>query len=115
MSTNLHGRLEDLWKLIAVYQPEMTVLEPKLRCFIPDYIPAVGDIDPMLKVGLCAKDRVELSFGVMVICDHAMLRFKVPEPSPLPAKMDPRLGFRFLDEPNIEQSDPTSRMVWAKQ
>ena len=33
-----------------MYQPESMKPEPKLRCFIPELIPAVGDIDPMLKV-----------------------------------------------------------------
>ena len=32
------------------YQPDVQALETRLRPFVPDFIPAVGDIDAMLKV-----------------------------------------------------------------
>jgi intraflagellar transport protein 46 len=32
------------------YKPHNIELETKMRPFIPDYIPAVGDIDPFVKV-----------------------------------------------------------------
>ena len=48
---------------IHSYQPEQIVLEPQLKCFVPGYQPAIGDIDPMIKVYI----RV-LSIGSMDTC-----------------------------------------------
>ena len=39
---------EVLWRFS--YTPQVVELENKLKPFIPDYIPAVGDIDAFLKV-----------------------------------------------------------------
>lgn len=36
--------------LLLRYSPQMIDLEHKLKPFIPDFIPAVGDIDAFLKV-----------------------------------------------------------------
>ena len=33
------------------YKPNIQELDTKLRPFVPDYIPAVGDIDAFIKVG----------------------------------------------------------------
>jgi intraflagellar transport protein 46 len=46
----LSAEMRDLFQFIEGYKPEKVKLEQKLQCFIPDFIPAVGDIDPMLKV-----------------------------------------------------------------
>jgi len=35
---------------ISRYQPQDIVLETKLKPFIPEYVPAIGDIDAFLKV-----------------------------------------------------------------
>ena len=40
--------LREIFALVQAYQPETIELEPELKCFIPDYIPAIGDIDPMV-------------------------------------------------------------------
>eukprot|EP00112_Aurelia_sp_Birch-Aquarium-sp1_P004560 Seg1517.5 transcript_id=Seg1517.5/GoldUCD/mRNA.D3Y31 product="Intraflagellar transport protein 46-like" protein_id=Seg1517.5/GoldUCD/D3Y31 len=42
--------IKDLFQNITRYTPQNIELEHKLRPFIPDYIPAVGDIDAFLKV-----------------------------------------------------------------
>lgn len=44
------GEIKDLFQYIARYQPHQIELEERLRAFIPDYIPAVGDIDAFIKV-----------------------------------------------------------------
>jgi len=44
------GDIKDLFQYIARYQPHTIELEERLRPFIPDYIPAVGDIDAFIKV-----------------------------------------------------------------
>lgn len=42
--------VRELFDYIARYKPHNVELDTKLKCFIPDYIPAVGEIDPFLKV-----------------------------------------------------------------
>jgi intraflagellar transport protein 46 len=39
-----------LFKFIGAYKPEDVMLETKLRPFIPDYLPAIGEMDAFLKV-----------------------------------------------------------------
>ena len=40
--------------LFSRYTPQSIELENKLKPFIPDFIPAVGDIDAFVKVCLCS-------------------------------------------------------------
>ena len=42
--------VKDLFAYISRYKPPAVELETKLRCFIPDYIPTIGEIDPFVKV-----------------------------------------------------------------
>ncbi|XP_077445754.1 intraflagellar transport protein 46 homolog [Stigmatopora argus] len=44
------GEIKELFQYIARYRPEAIELEYSLRPFIPQLIPAVGDIDAFLKV-----------------------------------------------------------------
>ena len=43
--------IKELFQYITRYTPQTIELEHKLKPFIPDYIPAVGDIDAFIKVG----------------------------------------------------------------
>lgn len=47
------------------YKPQMQDLDTKLKPFIPDYIPAVGDIDAMLKIH--RSDGVDAGLGLEVL------------------------------------------------
>lgn len=42
--------LKELFNFISRYTPQNIELEYRLRPYIPDYIPAVGDIDAFIKV-----------------------------------------------------------------
>lgn len=42
--------MQELFMSIASYQPVMQELPSKLRPFIPDFIPSVGDLDPFCKI-----------------------------------------------------------------
>ncbi|KAG2464286.1 IFT46 protein, partial [Polypterus senegalus] len=44
------AEIKELFQYIGRFAPQAVDLELKLRPFIPDFIPAVGDIDPFLKV-----------------------------------------------------------------
>ncbi|KAK7201058.1 Intraflagellar transport complex B protein 46 C terminal [Novymonas esmeraldas] len=42
--------IQELFKQITKYEPFAAELPAKLRPFVPDYIPAIGDLDPFVKV-----------------------------------------------------------------
>ncbi|CAF0751967.1 unnamed protein product [Adineta steineri] len=44
------AEIKDLFKYIEKYQPQDIILETKLKPFIPEFVPAIGDIDAFLKV-----------------------------------------------------------------
>uniref|UniRef100_A0A8C4YU43 Intraflagellar transport protein 46 homolog n=1 Tax=Gopherus evgoodei TaxID=1825980 RepID=A0A8C4YU43_9SAUR len=44
------AEIKELFQYIRRYTPQLIELEQKLQPFIPDFIPAVGDIDAFLKV-----------------------------------------------------------------
>ncbi|EDV25774.1 uncharacterized protein TRIADDRAFT_4027, partial [Trichoplax adhaerens] len=46
----VNSEIKDLFQYITRYTPHSIELDTKLRPFIPDYIPAVGDIDAFIKV-----------------------------------------------------------------
>ncbi|NXA42895.1 IFT46 protein, partial [Eudromia elegans] len=77
--------IKELFEYIRRYTPQAIELEHKLQPFIPDFIPAVGDIDAFLKV--------------------------VPRPDGNPDN----LGLLVLDEPSTKQSDPTVLSLWLTE
>lgn len=44
------AEIKELFQYIQRYKPQDIELESKLKCFIPDYVPSVGQIDAFLKV-----------------------------------------------------------------
>ena len=77
---------------MSSFQPQDIVLETKLRPFIPEYVPAIGDIDAFLKV--YSFDGIEKKY-----CSSLM---QVPRPD----GKEESLGLTVLDEPSSRQSDP---------
>ena len=71
--------ISSLFTHITSFKPFDIELDTKFLPFIPDYIPAIGDIDPFIKV-------------------------EPPEPSPSEAT----LGLTVVDEPSSAQSDPST-------
>jgi intraflagellar transport protein 46 homolog len=47
---NVSAEIKNLFSYITCYSPQTIDLEMKLKPFIPDYIPAVGEIDMFVKV-----------------------------------------------------------------
>ncbi|KAJ3038286.1 Intraflagellar transport protein 46, partial [Rhizophlyctis rosea] len=79
--------MQELFSQIASYEPETIELQPELKCFVPDYIPSIGDIDPMIKVSIPARWPDVMDKQVK-------------------ASALPSLGLIVLDEPATAQSDP---------
>lgn len=42
--------VQDLFQYILQYKPEVMQLQTPLKPFIPEYVPAIGDIDEFIKV-----------------------------------------------------------------
>ena len=42
--------VKDLFEYITRYKPQKIDLDTKLKPFIPDYVPAVGEVDAFLKM-----------------------------------------------------------------
>ncbi|KAJ3222596.1 Intraflagellar transport protein 46 [Clydaea vesicula] len=49
-SLNVSGEVKELFNFTASFQPQDFDLETQLKCFIPDFIPAIGDIDAFIKI-----------------------------------------------------------------
>lgn len=49
-SLDVTSEIKELFKYITRYQPETKELDSKLRPFIPDYYPAVGEVDAYIKM-----------------------------------------------------------------
>ncbi len=47
---NVSDEVKGLFEYISGYIPQHIELESTLKCFMPDYIPAIGDVNPFLKV-----------------------------------------------------------------
>ena len=59
--------LKELFQHIRRYTPQNMELDLKLKPFIPDYIPAIGDIDAFIKVCVCVIYlSICLSVGVFI-------------------------------------------------
>lgn len=46
----VENEVQDLFQYIGRYKPHNIELDTKLKCFVPDYIPSVGEIDAFLKI-----------------------------------------------------------------
>uniref|UniRef100_A0A914WQG1 Intraflagellar transport protein 46 homolog n=1 Tax=Plectus sambesii TaxID=2011161 RepID=A0A914WQG1_9BILA len=57
--------VKELFQFIDAYQPQTVEIEPMLKPFILDYIPAVGDIDAFIKIP--RPDDVEDNLGLLVL------------------------------------------------
>ncbi|KPI86152.1 hypothetical protein ABL78_4774 [Leptomonas seymouri] len=50
VNANATRAMQDLFRMITRYEPFAAELPAKLRPFVPDYIPAIGDLDPFVKI-----------------------------------------------------------------
>lgn len=47
---NVSAEVRDLFQYIERYKPQEVELDTPLKCFIPEFIPAIGELDPFIKV-----------------------------------------------------------------
>ena len=84
---NVDAEVLSIFSHIQKYKPQTIILDYKLKPFIPDYIPAVGDIDAFLKVAPPSEQGAGAGAGAV-------------------AGAGAGAGLRVLDEPAAAQSDP---------
>ena len=49
---NVTAEIRDLFQYIERYNAQPVELDTTLKCFVPDYIPSIGEMDAFIKVGL---------------------------------------------------------------
>merc|ERR1719487_828768 len=59
------AEIKDLFAYIQRYKPHEVELDSTLKCFIPDFIPAVGEMDAFIKVPSPDGARDELGLKVL--------------------------------------------------
>jgi intraflagellar transport protein 46 len=69
---NVSAEIKELFQYIQRYKPHDVELESQLKCFIPDYIPSVGQIDAFLKVP--RPDGVSAELGLKVLDEPAAVQ-----------------------------------------
>ncbi|KAI9222835.1 hypothetical protein BC828DRAFT_377439 [Blastocladiella britannica] len=94
--------LDSLFAYITQFKPEQIDLEPALKPFLPDYIPAIGDLEAMIKIP---------PPGPPSIASTTTIPRPGPDGTPAIAPATDLsfyhdLGITLLDEPAAKQSDP---------
>lgn len=49
MQLNVTAEVRDLFQYIERYKAQEVELETPLKCFIPEFIPAIGELDAFIK------------------------------------------------------------------
>jgi intraflagellar transport protein 46 len=63
---NATQEVKDLFKYIGRYRPQILELGSTIKPFIPDYIPAIGEVDAFLKPGRPDKTSEILGLSTVV-------------------------------------------------
>lgn len=64
------SEIKDLFEYIQRYKPQKVELDAKIKPFIPDYIPAVGEVDAFLKMP--KPDGTKEDLGISVLDEPAL-------------------------------------------
>lgn len=67
---NVSSEVKDLFDYIQRYKPQKIDLDTKIKPFIPEYIPAVGEVDAFLKMS--KPDGVKEDLGITVLDEPAL-------------------------------------------
>ncbi|EGR28165.1 hypothetical protein IMG5_181870 [Ichthyophthirius multifiliis] len=67
---DVNNEIKELFKYVQRYQPINMQLQSKLRPFIPEYYPAVGEVDAFLK--MARPDQQEEQLGLHILDEPAL-------------------------------------------
>ncbi|XP_055838609.1 intraflagellar transport protein 46 homolog [Episyrphus balteatus] len=84
---SLPQEIKEIFPYIAKYTPQLIETEYHLQPFVPEYVPAVGDVDAFLRVSFPAIMDIRREQDIQ---EHLQ-----------------KMGLHFLDEPSGQQSEPS--------
>lgn len=70
------NEIKELFKYITRYQPEVKDLESQLRPFVPDYFPAVGEVDAYIKMPRPDNKEETLGLNILVTLSLSLSTYK---------------------------------------
>lgn len=73
-SLQVSDEVKELFKYITKYKPLALELDSKLKAFIPEFIPAVGEVDAYLKIP--RPDNKEEPLGLNILDEPALNQSK---------------------------------------
>lgn len=106
---NVSSEIRDLFEYISRHKPADVELETKLKPFIPDFIPAVGEIDSFLKVP--RPDGKEEELGLVMLDEPAANQ---SDPTVLDIKirvMSKHSGVKPMTVRSIEHADKNPKKI----
>mmetsp|Transcript_1188 Transcript_1188/g.4084 ORF Transcript_1188/g.4084 Transcript_1188/m.4084 type:complete len:427 (-) Transcript_1188:2794-4074(-) len=100
---NVSREIKQLFSMISSYKPHSIELDTKLKPFIPDYIPAVGDLDPFLKVP--RPDGKPDNLGLKILDEPKAEQSDPTVIKMILAKSSTHLNAPLVKVPSIQQKD----------
>ena len=64
------GEIKELFEYIQRFKPQRVDLDTKIRPFVPDFVPAVGEVDAFLKMP--KPDGTNEDLGIIVLDEPAL-------------------------------------------
>lgn len=106
--------VKDLFKYITRFRPTTVELDTKLKAFIPDYIPAVGEVDAFLKPS--KPDNQQENLGLLTIDEPCLNQSKessvrIQMRAYMKTKVDPK---RVVDSIENADKNPAEINRWIK-
>nr|XP_023413919.1 intraflagellar transport protein 46 homolog [Loxodonta africana] len=97
------AEIKELFQYISRYTPQLIDLDHKLKPFIPDFIPAVGDIDAFLKIVFIQHDLQAYSFNTTGNEPELSFLFTLFELVRYPYYVPPFFSLKNSKQHNISQ------------
>ena len=96
---NFSDDIKHMFELISQYHPQKVDIETKLIPFIPEFIPAVGDIDAFIKIP--RPDGIDDGVGLLVLDEPASVQ---TDPGALELKLQRSRLKNTFNQASAEQS-----------
>ena len=64
---NVSAEVRDLFQYIERYKPQEVELHTTLKCFIPEFIPTIGEMDAFIKVPSTRFDNLILYYLLVLM------------------------------------------------
>ncbi|KAK2707539.1 hypothetical protein QYM36_015296, partial [Artemia franciscana] len=109
------GDIEEYFEYLEIFEPEPIDFEPRLCPFVPDYIPSIGSVDPIIKVTKPYGGKEEL--GILILDEPCL-----PQSDPAILALQLRSLSQHLNDTNmvvkhVNDIDKESNIIntWIKE